>query len=348
VITEGIAMSDNVRDWITANLINGYTTEQLHMLLSRAGFHVKEIEKELALTEPYIAALHQLKEDKDKIRNTLSRREALLKTLDKQMHNLSHYLTLERVPLPPFKRFLEEYYYLNRPGLFSEVLENCEARHWTPRRLAEKVGVDTLVEIQYGIVTGAYDQFKDEYKKQIKFSEFADMLEDPRTGSNFYMMAINYAPNNPTMKILQKDISDIGDGYLIPDRSPNCKMSFFIGPQGTVTALHYDLVNNLYIQVYGRKLIRLIPALQVPYMYNNAVTYSDVDPLEPDLVTYPHYARATVIEIEVGPGDGLFIPLGWGHHITSLSPSISLSCSNMNVPQGYEIGFIDRKEAYGY
>jgi len=341
-------MSHDIRNWIAASLPKGYTAEQLRSLLARSGFPAEAVEKELALAATYITTVHALKTEGDTVQKKLDRREALLLTLDHQMRAMPAYLKPEKVRLPPFEQFLEEYYYPNRPGLFSNTLDNCEAKNWTPRTLADKIGADTIVEIQSDYPRNAKvdEQNDPKYRKKIKLGDFIGMVENPNSKNNFYMTLRNRNANDRPLRKLEKDIEDFGHGYLIPgDVASDSSLYFLIGPKGTVTSTHHDFVSNLFIQAYGRKLVRLVPALQAPYMYNNHSSDSDVDLLNPDFNVYPDFAKATVLEIEVGPGDCIFIPVGWWHHITSLTPSISLSCSNFRTI-GPDNLFVDSKKLY--
>lgn len=338
-------MENTLRNWIAASLVNGYKAGQLQEILINAGFPEEEVNRELALAAPYIEAANKLKK-------RLYVREGLLKTLDYQMRALAHYLHIEKVKLPPFRQFLEEYYYPNRAGLFHSAIDQCEARSWTPRNLAGKVGADTIVEIQYQFGTegeSRYDQNASKFRKKIAFGEFIDMVENPESGNNFYMTGGNFSFNTVALEMLKKDIL-VGDGEYLGREcvDETCKgIYFLIGPKGTVSHVHFDFTNNLLIQVYGRKRVRLVPAMQAPYMYNDFSSHSEIDLLDPKPGLYPDFAKATVIEIEMGPGDCLFIPVGWWHHITSLSTSITLACSNINVPSEYENRFIDMKYGYG-
>ena len=54
--------------------------------------------------------------------------------------------------------------------------------------------------------------------------------------------------------------------------------------------------------------------------------HSQVDVLNPDLDKYPRFGEIeTCFEDVIGPGDGVFIPRGMWHHVSSLSTSISIS-----------------------
>jgi ribosomal protein L16 Arg81 hydroxylase len=52
---------------------------------------------------------------------------------------------------------------------------------------------------------------------------------------------------------------------------------------------------------------------------------SQVDAEMPDLEEFPAFSQATRFECELGPGDALYIPPGWWHHVRSLSVSFSVS-----------------------
>jgi hypothetical protein len=90
---------------------------------------------------------------------------------------------------------------------------------------------------------------------------------------------------------------------------------------------HYDLWNNIACVLAGRRRFTLFPPEQLPNLYPGPmdITPSGVPismvPLEnPDFERYPRFrdalAAARVAELE--PGDALFIPYGWWHHVQSL------------------------------
>lgn len=101
---------------------------------------------------------------------------------------------------------------------------------------------------------------------------------------------------------------------------------------GTLTPLHYDEHSILFTQVHGRKRFRLVPSFDRDYVYPRDKYYSDVDPDQVDPARHPLFTRASVMDLEVGPGDGLFIPVGWWHWARSLSVSISATFSSFAWP----------------
>lgn len=104
-----------------------------------------------------------------------------------------------------------------------------------------------------------------------------------------------------------------------------------IGPRlwlgGAVrTRTHNDRDHNLACVIAGRRRFVLFPPDQVSNLYvgppDNPPPLSLVDPEAPDLVRFPRYAdaiaAARVAFLE--PGEALFIPRYWWHHVTSLDP----------------------------
>ncbi|KAF6208048.1 hypothetical protein GE061_016498 [Apolygus lucorum] len=96
-----------------------------------------------------------------------------------------------------------------------------------------------------------------------------------------------------------------------------------IGMEGNVTPCHYDEQENLFAQVRGYKRILLFPPEQFGCLYPHPAWHphdrqSQVDFDDPDLAKYPKFAEASASEAIVGPGDVLYIPNYWWHHVESL------------------------------
>jgi hypothetical protein len=96
------------------------------------------------------------------------------------------------------------------------------------------------------------------------------------------------------------------------------------GPVRTQT--HNDRDHNLACVIAGRRRFVLFPPTQVANLYvgplDNPPPLSLVDPEAPDLARFPRYrhAHAAAQAAWLEPGDALFLPKYWWHHVTSLDP----------------------------
>ena len=77
-------------------------------------------------------------------------------------------------------------------------------------------------------------------------------------------------------------------------------------------------------QVAGRKRYRLIPASQWQCVYNSESVFSDVD-AESGSGPVPRVPRRNTIDIVMEPGEVLFMPVGWWHHVRALDVSMTVS-----------------------
>lgn len=106
--------------------------------------------------------------------------------------------------------------------------------------------------------------------------------------------------------------------------------SFFIGGKGIRTSLHYDkpLVDNLFCQIYGKKRFRLYAPSEREhfYMLPQDSKYGHVSQIPEidhvDLSIFPDFEKAKpYADFILGPGDSLYIPKGWHHHVEHYRPS---------------------------
>ncbi|MEI2423094.1 cupin-like domain-containing protein [Arthrospira platensis SPKY2] len=232
--------------------------------------------------------------------------------------------------------FLDNYYSKNIPLIFTNLINDWPAlKLWTPEYLKKYYG-HINVEIQTNRDSDPqYEINQQNHKQIIPFAHYISWITSGRKTNNYYMVANNRNLERPEFKPLLNDLF-LFPQYLETNFEKSVGSIFFwYGPEGTITPLHHDPVNLLLAQVSGTKLIRMIPPYQIPFLYNFRGVFSMVDLENPDYNKYPLFKKVKMIEFILEPGDVLFIPVGWWHHIRSLQPSISVSMTNFLFPNNY-------------
>ena len=105
-------------------------------------------------------------------------------------------------------------------------------------------------------------------------------------------------------------------------------VSVWLGNRSRIAA-HYDFPNNIACSVVGRRRVTLFPPEQACNLYVGPLDFTPsgqpislVDSCAPDFVKYPKYREAldASFSVELEPGDAIFIPSMWWHHIQALEP----------------------------
>lgn len=108
------------------------------------------------------------------------------------------------------------------------------------------------------------------------------------------------------------------------DREPLA--SVWIGNRSRIPA-HQDLPDNLACVAAGRRRVTLFPPDQLANLYIGPLDFTPagqavslVDFAAPDFARFPRFAEALrhAQVAELGPGDAVFIPSMWWHHIEAL------------------------------
>jgi hypothetical protein len=152
---------------------------------------------------------------------------------------------------------------------------------------------------------------------------FLDRLPGDADGPSFYMGSTDLDQFLPGFRA-ENDLA-LND----PMFAANPPLaSIWIGNR-TIASAHYDMSHNMACCVVGRRRFTLFPPDQVANLYPGPLeptpggqVVSMVDFRDPDFARYPHFrealAAAQVAELE--PGDLLFYPALWWHHVEALDP----------------------------
>jgi hypothetical protein len=324
------ALSESWKTWIAINQLLKQTDNSILQRMVDSGIDVKVALEEISQSShhPYVKAGEQFVQQYQKLESILKIQNQLA-ALSSQADKITRTLSLSR------QEFLEYYYVKNTPVILTGMMQKWAALHlWNPDYLQQHYGhVD--VEVQGERQDDPeYELNIEKHRKTILFKEYIDWVQKIDSSNDYYMVANNNNFDREEMQGLLNDI-DIFPDYLNPDERKG-RIFFWFGPAGTVTPLHHDPVNLMLAQVVGRKRIKLFPPQQTPFLYNQVGVFSKVDPEHPNLEKYPLFQQAKPIEVILEPGEVIFIPVGWWHHVKSLDLSISVSFTNFVFPNHYQ------------
>lgn len=114
----------------------------------------------------------------------------------------------------------------------------------------------------------------------------------------------------------------------VPLPAADALASFWLGNRTRISA-HYDFPDNLACVIAGERRVTLFPPDQVGNLYVGPVdrtpsgqAISMVDLANPDLTRFPRFAEAArhARTAWLTPGDALFIPSMWWHHVEATAP----------------------------
>ena len=102
-------------------------------------------------------------------------------------------------------------------------------------------------------------------------------------------------------------------------------------------------MDNLLVQVTGRKRVVLFPPSQVDKLYLSGDKSQVIDIDNPDVETFPLFHQAERYECNLAPGDILFIPALWFHNVTSVDFGVAVNLFWKHL----DSQFYDEKDIYG-
>jgi ribosomal protein L16 Arg81 hydroxylase len=315
------AVNDEWRRWIAENLLLGASRESMAAAMVEAGIAAGDAQQEIAnaMANPYMLGAKR-------VGARLAKREWVLESISKLRRMQPGAAEVERRHRLDRETFLRDYYSQNRPVIITGMLDEWPAtQKWSLDYFAERLG-QREVEVQFGRDSDAdYEVNQPKLKRLMPFAQYLEMIRTAGVTNDFYMTANNSGLNKEALAELWGDITQIPE-YL-DGRDP--KNGFFwLGPAGTITPFHHDLTNNFMAQVIGRKRVRLIPASETHRTYNHLHCYSMVDGRNIDLHRFASLRDALMQEVILGPGEILFLPVGYWHFVEALDISCTVSFTN--------------------
>ena len=162
--------------------------------------------------------------------------------------------------------------------------------------------------------------------RKASFSDFIEQLmseESEEQKNKAYLSVFRIFDEFPELR-------DDVDFSILDANKVKSSTSGWIGPAGTVTGYHIDWGDNILAQISGRKCLHLASPEDNDNMYisrkfDQGTTISEVDLNNYDEESFPKFKNVKHYKIILHPGEMVFIPRGWWHHVQSLDRSISVS-----------------------
>nr|CAD7588920.1 unnamed protein product [Timema genevievae] len=244
-------------------------------------------------------------------------------------------IQLEQIPrLSVDDPKIDELIAANRPVVITDTNLVGPALHWDLEYLEQHMGGgDYTVFLSRNHKFKYYDEKKSTHdfspptrRVDMKLAEFARRVRNWRRGDE--RLYLQQALNNTVGPAIVQDFLNFRWNWINSKQKSHSWGSLssnllLIALEGNVTPCHYDEQQNLFAQIRGHKRCVLFPPEQFECFYPYPVFHphdrqSQVDFEHPDFVRFPKFKNAKGQEAVLGPGDVLYIPIYWWHHVESL------------------------------
>lgn len=170
--------------------------------------------------------------------------------------------------------------------------------------------------------------YADDSLRGFNFSRHSATLDQVLAG----LLGLAGASEAPGLYVGSTTVEAVLPGFMAANGmglgARDALLSLWLGNRTRIAA-HYDLPDNLAVVAAGRRRFTVFPPEQLHNLYLGPLDptpagqpISLVDFAAPDLARFPRFAQAweAGAQVELAPGDALFIPSMWFHHVESLSP----------------------------
>jgi histone arginine demethylase JMJD6 len=253
-----------------------------------------------------------------------------------------------------YEEFGKEYLYANKPVIVTDALCDWTALHrWTPEFFKNKFG---NVKFTLDDNSKGKAEYEGQGKSAVEYTmdRFIDLVlcstnADP---APYFRNQLLYELF-PSLKDDIKPLPEYFQPNWLPDRyivkyvgeilNRGAALELFIGGKGaSFPVLHYDGsgTHAFVMQVYGRKQFIIYSPGQEQFLYPwperpNISLINSID--NPDLKTFPLFAKAQPTIFILEPGELLFIPSHWWHTAKMLTACISVSANVVNQSNWHEL-----------
>lgn len=237
------------------------------------------------------------------------------------MHRMLEIPTIDVVDLPRFFR-------REAAALMPALLPGFTEKWTAPQKWSLDFFEASFGEVSIDVIEGRSSMPDDlanvgKNPTEMSIAELVQKIRSVESSNDFYALAQN-------RNIAKDDLRALFDDCEMPEGMPPIDTirrgsALWFGPEGTVTPLHHDSSNIFFVQIVGRKHIKMISPFEWEVGRQSKGVYAMMDPESEDWKRDPELSEVKVHDFELGPGETLFIPAGWWHHVRALSPSVSIA-----------------------
>ncbi len=217
------------------------------------------------------------------------------------------------------KTFKSKYLSASQPVLFRGAASSWPSSSWNfDFFISHFPETDVTVQLKENLTNDQYGAVES-LKQNMKLESYIKNIQNYGIKAG-YLSQFDILNIHPKLKDSLKFPEFYSTKYLH-------RTNLWIGPKGTKSKLHYDSDHNLFVQIYGKKIVTLISPKYSENCYPTNITwydgYSPIDVMQPNLDLYPEFGNVLLLQSELEAGDMLYIPKGWWHDIRSTENSIS-------------------------
>ncbi|XP_056390100.1 tRNA wybutosine-synthesizing protein 5 isoform X2 [Hyla sarda] len=261
-----------------------------------------------------------------------------------------------RIPVPEYSdvdkhRFLQEIYSARKPVVLKNLnLGSCKTK-WTVDYMSKKGGgrevkIHVSEEPQMDFIQ------KNFIYRSLPFDVFVHRAAENKhkeffisEEEKYYLRSLGEDPRKDVADI-SKQFPELAEDIQVPEffeKDQFFSSVFRISSPGLQLWTHYDVMDNVLIQVTGTKRVVLYSPRDAPYLYLSGDKSEVLDVDTPDLVKYPLFAQARRYECTLHAGDVLFIPALWFHNTVAEEFGVGVNVFWKHLPSEY----YDKTDTYG-
>lgn len=221
-----------------------------------------------------------------------------------------------------FQNFLDKVYTTQTPHVMRNLdLGPCLTKWKDAQYLADTVGRDTEIIAHISDAQNMNFAAKNFEYATMPFADFVTKVfgQNADSDKKYYLRSLSTTNPKTQPAIFAKDFPQLAADFVLPpqlaalqDTDHHFSSPLRIATADTAIWLHYDVTANILFQVVGHKTVRLYPPSDAQHLSFPAGSSTS---LIADIFSHTAESLSAThpLEVELGPGDAVFIPACWLH-----------------------------------